>query len=149
MGGRHVLNNSVELTVEEAVAFIRDRVSYKRGWLLTPFGDYDARAVVVGYVYRADDSDDPTRTTSVEGAIHLTFPDGRITQRTILERLAAGLVSAETHEVREFLKVDQVAPYHPHRDDLSPDDGQRQWRHGPAAVVGRMVGGLGYSHVAR
>lgn len=124
----------------DVAAFIRDSVGYKPGFRLVATPSSNAAACFVDLTYRAPDTAPGNQGDRDVYALPLTIGvgDDGVTETAVIAQVAAWLVSVETHEVREFLTVDGVAPYHPH---LTRE--REPWRDVANELVGRGLHNLG------
>lgn len=120
------------LTAHDVAAFINNRVRYRPGWAIDAKPSLSRTDVHVSYRYSACDTDrvtwSDTRLTwecgsrlTVSGVATIVVGDG-VTVDDVVDKVAALLIAAEVHEIREFLRVDGQAPFHPHAGD-----GVRRW----------------------
>lgn len=119
------------MDVYEAIAELR-RVSYKNFDLRFQAGP--AGIVHVSYEFRADNSTPRWRDSRTwviaEGSFNLMVHRAHDVEELHHMCLVALLANAETHEAREFYKVDGQAPFHPHTLD-----GEARWNRRTRAPV--------------
>lgn len=109
----------------DACTLVNEHVTYKPGWDLYAVpaaGD----GIWVAYVLRASNSSpvevDPRPEVRTEGEFYVALTD--LSPRDVQARVLRGIIDvAETHEAREFFRVNGFAPFHPHRRD-----GDIAWR---------------------
>lgn len=102
-------------------------MTYKDGWRFRAYPAYsrqaDHREVVrVNWEADVDNSSpayvDPRPRVLASGTFEVTPGD----RTSVEDQILAGVIEAEMHETREFLRFGGFAPYHPHRAD-----GDRRW----------------------
>lgn len=100
------------MTIDEVRGLIAS-VTYKRGWSFTvePFG-FDVAMIEIRF--NARDANDQTKELqfSTRHPLALSHIPSK---RGLLNRLRSYILHIEMHELDEFLKVDGVAPFDPHR----------------------------------
>lgn len=135
------------MTVDEICDLVDNHLSYKEGWTIDAY-NYGTYAHIT-YTARVDNSSpanvDPRSWVITDGGWDIR-PG---TKEQVMRAMLDGLVKAETHETREFLRFDGVAPFHPHRAD-----GDRLYETGktsehvtktkPASDPFEVVGSLSY-----
>jgi hypothetical protein len=102
---------------EEVVAFIR-RVSYKPDWTIAVMSkDYAPHGLVCMRIsFLAPDATNPNAPVETQVCGQEIFDPYMIANEEQLKHMVFRVFKrAEDHELREFFKVDGVAPFDPHR----------------------------------
>lgn len=103
------------------------RFRYKKDWTFSAYPARSAKAdhrevARVSWEAWVDNSSprhvDPRERVIASGQ----FEVAPGTEREVQDQILAGIIEAEHHELREFVRFDGFAPYHPHRAD-----GDRRW----------------------
>lgn len=88
-------------------------VTYKEGWKLVPSIEPDEPELTI---YRSVPSSHPPHEVGMILSKHDV--DMSASDAGILRTVYDGIIEAETHEVREWFRVDGEAVFDPHREDV-------------------------------
>lgn len=113
------------MDMRDALDLVRNRLTYKEGWTWTARRDgnwvgYDwspsETQMVITFDYLVTNSSPRDRDPrpQVIGDRLITV-DVSGTEDDVLAQILKSVCDIETHETREFLRVDGEAPFHPHR----------------------------------
>lgn len=117
------------MDVPEIVNMVRFELAYKDGWSFDARPEVSYRAnypQVVKVNWRAMVPNSSPRSVDPRPMVIATgdftvFPGPR---DAVEDQILAGIKYGEDHEIREFVRFNGFAPYHPHRPD-----GENRWMH--------------------
>jgi hypothetical protein len=113
------------MRTEHAIEFINNQLCFIPGWEISA-ESYEKRfqgMLLCHYKFPAQNSNQnlaPTYEQEIPGKNHVTLKlevgDAR-TFMEVYERVLRQIITIQTHEAREFLRIapDWVAPFHPHK----------------------------------
>lgn len=114
------------MDVQEIVDLVQFRLAYKNwSFVARPRASYRAdhpQVVEVRWQAYVPNSSPPhvdPRPTVIATGVFTVFPGA---EDVVVDQIMAGIREGEEHEMREFMRIDGFAPYHPHHSD-----GDRRW----------------------